>query len=120
MLSASSSGVSRDFPIGDQYCQLQANIYLLEVNNKNTKKRCEMCSKLTIKTPNSGVFIVNSEHISHLFLAFFTIVEFEQINDSTYSVENSFSVEHLCLASGLLRWISRENAINFPQKRFKW
>ena len=29
----------------------QANIYLLKVNNRNTKKRCEICSKLTIKTP---------------------------------------------------------------------
>ena len=39
---------------------------------------CEICSKLTIKTPEqwqwqwhrSGVFIVNFEHISHLELAF--------------------------------------------------
>ena len=29
----------------------QANIYLRKVNNRNTKKRCEICSKLTIKTP---------------------------------------------------------------------
>ena len=28
-----------------------ANIYLFKVNNKNTRKRCEICSKLTIKTP---------------------------------------------------------------------
>ena len=28
-----------------------ANIYLLKVNNRNTRKRCEICSKLTIKTP---------------------------------------------------------------------
>ena len=51
---------------------IPAGIYLLEVNNRNTKTRCEICSKLTIKTPErhhwrcSGVFIVNSEHISHL------------------------------------------------------
>ena len=30
---------------------LPANIYLLKVNNRNTRKRCETCSKLTIKTP---------------------------------------------------------------------
>ena len=41
-----------------------------------TRKRCEICSKLTIKTPErgqrrcSGVFIVNFEHILHLFLMF--------------------------------------------------
>ena len=28
-----------------------ANIYLLKVNNRNAIKRCEICSKLTIKTP---------------------------------------------------------------------
>ena len=28
-----------------------ANIYLFKFNNRNTRKRCEMCSKLTIKTP---------------------------------------------------------------------
>ena len=29
-----------------------AGIYLFKVNNGNIKKRCEICSKLTIKTPN--------------------------------------------------------------------
>ena len=36
-------------------------IYLLKINNRNTKKSCEICSKLTIKTP---------EHISHFVLVF--------------------------------------------------
>ena len=27
------------------------NIYLFKVNNRNTRKRREVCSKLTIKTP---------------------------------------------------------------------
>ena len=30
---------------------LAAGIYLLKVNNRNTRTRCEICSKLTIKTP---------------------------------------------------------------------
>ena len=30
---------------------LPAGIYLLKVNNRNTRTRCEICSKLTIKTP---------------------------------------------------------------------
>ena len=53
-----------------------ANIYLFKVNNRNTRNRCEISSKLTIKTPErrrrrrSGVFIVNFEHISHIFLVF--------------------------------------------------
>ena len=53
-----------------------AGIYFLKVNNRNTRTRCEICSKLTTKTPErrqlrrSGVFIVNFEHISHLVLPF--------------------------------------------------
>ena len=45
------------------------------VNNRNARKKCEICSKLTIKTTERrqwrrpGVFIVNFEHISHFFLA---------------------------------------------------
>ena len=30
---------------------IPANIYLFKVNNRNTRKRFEICSKLTIKTP---------------------------------------------------------------------
>ena len=48
---------------------------MLKANNRNTRTRCEICSKLTIKTPEqrrrrSGVFILNFEHISHLVLVF--------------------------------------------------
>ena len=51
-----------------------AIIYLFKVNSENTRKRCEIFSKLTIKTlerrhwRRSGVFIVNFEHVSLLFL----------------------------------------------------
>ena len=51
----------------------QANIYLFKVSNRSTRKRCEIFSNLTIKTPErrrSVVFIVNFENISHLFLVF--------------------------------------------------
>ena len=61
---------------------ISANIYLRKVNNRNTGKRREICSKLTIKTPERrhwcrfGVFLVNSE-----LIPFFTvsIVDFEQV-----------------------------------------
>ena len=55
-------------------CRL--NIYLLKVNNRNTGTRCEICSKLTIKTRERPqwrrphVFIVNFDHISQLVLVF--------------------------------------------------
>ena len=32
-------------------CRTPSGIYLLKVNNRNTRTRCEICSKLTIKTP---------------------------------------------------------------------
>ena len=41
-----------------------AGIYLLKINNRNTRLRCEICSKLTIETPEqsdkrrSGVLVV--------------------------------------------------------------
>ena len=56
-----------------------AKIYLFKVKNRNTRKRRETFSKLTIKTlerlhldcsiidDRSGIFIVNFEHISHFF-----------------------------------------------------
>ena len=53
-----------------------SGIYLLKVNSRNTTASCEICSKLTIKTPErrqwhcSCVFIVNFEHISHIVLVF--------------------------------------------------
>ena len=39
-----------------------AGIYLFKINNRNTRTRCEICSKLTIKIPVSIVCIVNFEH----------------------------------------------------------
>ena len=47
-----------------------ADIYLLKVNNGNTRARFEICSELTIKTLEqrqwrcSGVFIVNFDHVN--------------------------------------------------------
>ena len=51
-------------------------IYVLKVDNRNTRTGREICLKLTIKTPEwrqwrrSGVFIVNFEHNSYLALVF--------------------------------------------------
>ena len=50
--------------------------YMFKFNNRNTRTRCEICSELTIKTPErhywcrSSVFIVNFEHILHLVQVF--------------------------------------------------
>ena len=52
---------------------IPACIYLLKVNYRNTRKKCEICSELTIKTPErrqwrtftpcSTIFTVNFEHV---------------------------------------------------------
>ena len=48
--------------------------HLVKVNNRNARARYQICSKLTIKTPerryHSGVFIINFEHGWHLVLVF--------------------------------------------------
>ena len=46
--------------------------YMFKVNNRNTRTKCEICSKLTIDTTERRycVFIVNFEHVSHLVLVF--------------------------------------------------
>ena len=59
--------------------------YMFKVDNRNTRKRCDICSKLTIKTSEqhhwhpSGVFIVNFEHISHLVLGFLLLTLSKQM-----------------------------------------
>ena len=62
------------------------NIYLFKVNNKSIRKRCEIFSRLTIKTPerrhchSSAAFIVNFEHISNFLWYFYCY--FEQVSVS--------------------------------------
>ena len=43
------------------------NNHFFKVNNKNSRKSCEICSKLTI---NVVLVFINFEHISHLSLVF--------------------------------------------------
>ena len=57
-----------------------ADIYLIKFNNRNNRKRCEICSKLTIKTSEQrNVNDVVLVHISHLFLVFL-LYSTEKIN----------------------------------------
>ena len=54
------------------------------MNNSNTRKRCEICSKLTIKSPQrrSTVFFANYDYVPYLFTPFSSIstLGFEQVN----------------------------------------
>ena len=71
---------------------------MFKVNNRNTRTRCDICSKLTIKTPEwrQNVFIVNFEHTSHLVLVFLSLT-FEQVNAGwvPYFNENVLKLELL-------------------------
>ena len=69
-----------------------AGIYLFKVNNGNTRKMLELCSKLPIKTPErrqwrrNGVFIVNFEQISNNVLMFALSTLNKEIPDSFLSL----------------------------------
>ena len=52
--------------------QFAVGIYMFKVNNRNTRTRCEICSKLTIKTTERGTYSTPCSSVS--------IVNFEQIN----------------------------------------
>ena len=74
---------------------------MFKVSNRNTRTKCEICSKLTIKTPErrdwrrSGVFIVNFEHILNLVSCVF-IVKFEQAN-AGWEIHHSNKIANLLL-----------------------
>ena len=53
---------------------IKNELYRFKINIRNTRKRCEICSKLTLKTPEHvsdvvlvGAFIFNFEHVLDLF-----------------------------------------------------
>ena len=56
--------LSKRFELCNSVIDEPAGIYLVKVNNRNTRTRCEICLKLTIKIPKrrqwrrSDVFIV--------------------------------------------------------------
>ena len=62
-----------------------AGNYKFKVSNRNTRTRCEICSKLTIKTQERrhwlccSVFIVNYEYIPP-FVLVFLLFNFEHVN----------------------------------------
>ena len=62
-----------------QFVSITASIYLLKINNRNSRTRREICSKLTIKTPGRrhsrrSTYFTPSSKVS-IF-----IVNFEQVN----------------------------------------
>ena len=69
-----------------------ANIYLLKVNNKNTRKKCEICSDLTIKTSDDVIDVILVLLLTMDMFDMFSnisIVDFEQVHVGVY-VTNVF------------------------------
>ena len=77
---------------------IPTNIFLFKVNNINTRKRFEICSKLILKTPErrqwrrSVVFIVNSEQILHIVLVngSWDIVQLSNFNGKIFMLKGLF------------------------------
>ena len=89
-------------------------IYLLKVNNRKTRTRCELCSMLKIKTPEgrhwrrSCVFIVNFEHISHLILVLLLLTLSRQFCRLGYGARNPFSEMYLLVGDDF-EWFFMEH-----------
>ena len=85
----------------EHFIVFPAGIYLLKVNNRNTRTRCEICSKLTINTPerrHSSVSIVNFEQVNAGWVCCDQPVIIATICIQIYS-ESSFSLyKHGCQA----------------------
>ena len=110
-----------------KFVRYPAGIYLFKVNNRNIRTRCEICSKLTIKTPGrrhwlrSGVFIVNFDHISHLVYCFYCYLWTCKCRLGSRFKINAFF--QLCLCNFLrTKWSPdlRGIAVTTSRKRFKY
>ena len=71
------------------------NNHLFIVNNSFTRKRCEICLKSTIKTPEwrFTVFVVYFEHISYLFRVFLLLT----LNKLVFAVSLAINLKTLKL-----------------------
>ena len=56
---------------------------MYKVNNRNTRKRCEIRSRLTMKSQNDVIDVVLvSLLLTFNIFHFFSVVDFEQVNGS--------------------------------------
>ena len=77
------------------------NKYMFKVNNRDTKKKCEICSKLTIKlTTSNDWYVMSSCHCRHSVLFLICIVNFEHISYIFYFFGVSTSVTKLFINFG--------------------
>lgn len=60
--------------------------------NENTRTKCELCSNLTLKTPDSGIVIIKFKQILQLFWYF--IVDFDTVLLLVYCI-TQFDESHI-------------------------
>ena len=76
-----------------------ANNHLSKINNRNIRKRCEICSNLTIKTPEQRVFDIEvylediplPKLINEQALSCEGIISKDEVFESLKSIENNKS-----------------------------
>ena len=94
-------------------CSNPASIYLFKTNNRKTKKRCEICSNLTIKIPwrRRHQFLLLTLNTNHTFFYFFYcwlwLSQCQLGNDSVndfllVSIANFEHISHIILGFSLL------------------
>ena len=99
----------RPVPWSELKTTCPVNIYLFKVNNRNTKKRCEVCSKLTIKTPERL-------HWPWTYFNSVSIIEFEQVivNWVAARTLESLSLTHKFLSARVfIRIVAQRNFVTY-------
>ena len=84
-----------------------ANIYLFKVNNRNTRKRCEIYSKLIIMSPN----VFSFEHIQYLLLLFLLLtLSIYLLGNTTLGDQRCFIANGLKLDSGAAKCLIKKQS----------
>ena len=85
---------------------IPVGLYLVKVNNRNTRTRCKICSKLTMKTTErrhwrrSGVFIINLVYFTPCSIV--STVNFEHVIAGW--INSKESEIRFCLGSNSAKW----------------
>ena len=102
-----------------RYDSSPANIYLFKVNKRNTRKRYEICSKLTIKTPErphwrrSGVFSFNVFNVSWKIVNFELLLMLDVYLEDKGTQDNTLHYISYQVCSKLAIRSSYHKSVNF-------
>ena len=85
---------------------IPAGIYLLKVNNRNTRTRCEISSELTIKTPErrqADMFKVNNRNTrTRCAICSKLTIKTAELRQASFFIVNSEHISHPVLVFRLL------------------